>query len=246
MMEILVLTFDAPLMSFGASIVDHHSKTSEFPSRSMITGLLGNALGYDHSDAGKLTRLQERLVLAFRQDCPGEHIIDYQTVDLGQEHMRDTVAWTTWGRVDGRKGGPSVRGTHQRYRYYIADGVVVGFVVLEPPAESPHIHDIQQALKKPARPLFVGRKCCLPSRRIFNEIIEGESLLQALKNYPLQCKQKYQTAGEDSGFIAQWPHGEDTEIAITKLLTDERDWENQIHCGQRLIKEGRIKHDTQR
>ena len=245
-MEILALVFDSPLMSFGAPIVDRHGKTSEFPSRSMITGLLGNALGYDHSDVGKLARLQERLVLAFRQDCPGERIIDYQTVDLGQEHMRDNVAWTTWGRVDARKGGPSVKGTHERYRHYIADGVVVGFVVLEPPAESPHIRDVEEALRKPARPLFIGRKCCLPSRRIFNEIIEGESLLQVLKNYPLQCKREHHTAGEDSGFIAQWPNGEDNEIAMTKLLTDERDWENQVHCGQRLIKEGRIKHDKHR
>ena len=246
-MEILVVTFDSPLMSFGAPIVDHHGRTSEFPSRSMVTGLLGNAMGYDHSDTEKLERLQERLVLAFRQDCPGEHVVDYQTVDLGQEYMRDKAAWTTWGHVDMRKGGPSVTGTHVRYRHYIADAVVVGFVTLNPSHETPRIHDLKEALQRPARPLFIGRKCCLPSRRIFNEIIQGESLLQVLQSYPLQCKQDYEArAGKDTGLIAQWPHSEDSGMAMTRLLSDGRDWQNQVHCGQRLVKEGRIEHDEHR
>ena len=45
MVDALLLRLDAPLMSFGAPMVDSNGVIQEFPALSMLTGLLGNALG---------------------------------------------------------------------------------------------------------------------------------------------------------------------------------------------------------
>ena len=70
-MDVLILRFDAPLMSFGAPIVDNQGEIQPYPALSMMTGLLGNALGFDHSEFDRLERLQERLRYASRQDRRG-------------------------------------------------------------------------------------------------------------------------------------------------------------------------------
>ncbi len=237
-MKILVLKFSAPIMAFGAPIIDEHGKTANFPPKSMITGLIGNALGYHHSDSEKLQRLQGRLKIASRQEKRGEKIIDYQTADLGKKYMQDKGGWTTYGSVDTRKGA-SKKGTHIRYRHYIADGMVTVFVGLEPEDESPGVGELKEAIINPVRPLFIGRKCCIPSGRVFDGIIEEETPLKALKTYPSQIK-------TDGWFYAQW-EGKKSEVnSLTATITDERDWDNQVHCGERIIYKGRVKYESNR
>ena len=41
MIEVLLLRFDAPLMSFGGPIVDQRGVTRDFPAASMLAGLIG-------------------------------------------------------------------------------------------------------------------------------------------------------------------------------------------------------------
>ena len=48
MRDALILRFDAPLMSFGGPMVDHNGVVQDFPPTSLLTGLIGNALGYEH------------------------------------------------------------------------------------------------------------------------------------------------------------------------------------------------------
>ncbi|MDZ7717622.1 MAG: type I-E CRISPR-associated protein Cas5/CasD [Balneolaceae bacterium] len=184
-MDILILRLDAPLMSFGAPIIDRHGKVQPYPALSMLAGMLGNAFGYDHSDFGKLEALQKRLRYASRQDRAGQQIQDYQTVDLSQEFMLDHNAWTTEGWLDKRKGGSSSKGTHIRLRDYRADSIHTVAVTLQPADEKPTIEDLQQALQYPERPLFIGRKTCLPATLGFVNKMECESLTEALQKAPL-------------------------------------------------------------
>lgn len=104
-MDCLLLRLDAPLMSFGAVTVDQINPTWRFPARSMLVGLLGNALGWDHRDTGRLQALQARLRFAARWDAEPELLTEYQTVDLGQDFMMDT-GWTTRGSAKTAKGAP--------------------------------------------------------------------------------------------------------------------------------------------
>lgn len=230
--NILLLRFEAPLMAFGGPIVDNYGVIRKFPAQSMLTGLIGNALGFDHRDFDPLKRLQKRIRFAARIDRSGREIIDYQTVELGQDFMENT-GWTTRGKPEKKAGGAAASGTHIRYRHYLADGSLTLVLTLDPPDENPNLDDIEAALIEPARPLFFGRKCCLPSVPMVIGRVEGASLLSALKSYPAQDGEEY--------IFAQWPidAGEKEEGRIVPL-TDERDWRNQLHCGKRFLRQGMI------
>lgn len=237
-MDVLILRLDAPIISFGAPIIDRHGKVQSYPALSMIAGMLGNALGYDHGDFDKLESLQTRLRYASRQDRAGQEIRDYQTVDLSQEFMLDQNAWTTQGWLDKRKGGSSSKGTHIRLRDYRADSVHTVALTLDPNDEKPMIQDLQQALKFPERPLFIGRKTCLPAGPLFIKQMECNSLTEALQNVPLSNR-----ADQRDKFPAWWPVEEDKDqpkADMEQPVTDRRDWKNQIHVGERWIAHGEI------
>ena len=129
-MDILLLRFDAPMMSFGDVIVDHNNTTDRFPRLSLLAGLFGNALGYRHGDADALEALQSRISFAARWDHAPERLIDYHTVDLGQKKLC-MPGWTTHGKTEWRGGaGTTRKGTHQRYRHYWVNGVMTLSVTL--------------------------------------------------------------------------------------------------------------------
>jgi CRISPR system Cascade subunit CasD len=182
-MDCLILRFDAPLMSFGGVMVDQHNPTDLFPGLAMLTGLFGNALGWHHRDAARLDALQARLRFAARWDVRPERMKDYHTVDLGQEFMVDT-GWTTRGMREDRKGDrENSRGTTIRYRHYLANGLMTLAVGLADEAD-PSLDALEAALGAPARPLFIGRKACLPAASILVERRVASCLKAALEAVP--------------------------------------------------------------
>lgn len=238
-MKILLMRLDAPLMSFGAPIVDNHGVIQAYPAQSLITGMIGNALGYDHSQFDRLQQLQERLRYASRADRPGERIRDFQTVSLGADYMSDKRAWTTDHTLEERKGGKASKGTHIRYRYYWADAVHTLALTMERAEEAPRLSDISRALEAPERPLFIGRKACPPAGHLVLGIIEAPDLKAALERAPLHDR-----AESTTEFKGWWPSepGADDPSSPTqhRPVTDERDWANQIHVGERWIAHGMI------
>jgi len=222
-------------------MVDNLGVTRPFPARSMITGLLGNALGYDHRDVTPLQALQERLWFATRCDRTASPLIDYQTVDLGQPAMRET-GWTTEGTVETRGGGKAKTGTHERHRHYLADAIYTVAVTLRPAEVEPTIETIATALAEPARPLFLGRKCCIPSVPLILAKVEATSLVGALRGAPSIAETRRRST-DGPHHEAWWPAEEEgDEVAESRLLpvTDERDWSNQIHVGRRFLRHGLI------
>jgi CRISPR system Cascade subunit CasD len=230
-MDILLLRFDAPLMSFGGPIIDNHGIIQPYPALSMISGLLANALGYDHGEYDAIQRLQARLEYASRQDQKAIRLRDYQTVDLGQESMSDDLAWTTWGYLERRRGGSAGSGTQIRLRDYWADAIYTVALTLNPADESPKIDDLQQALIAPERPLFIGRKACLPAARIMLGRVRAGELLDPLRDA--------KWAKGTGVFPAWWPTSPGNE-ANRRPVTDTRDWANQIHVGERWIAMGKV------
>ncbi|MBI4701172.1 MAG: type I-E CRISPR-associated protein Cas5/CasD [Deltaproteobacteria bacterium] len=243
--DILLLRLDAPLMSFGAPMVDERGVIQPFPALSMLTGLLANALGYDHRDEERLGALQERIRYASRCDRKGEMLRDYQTVDLDPETSPwmdpRQVGWTTRGRVAERGGGKAKKGTHIRFRDYWADSVHTVAVLLDPAEKEPGVQQLAGAIEWPARPLFIGRKCCLPATRILLGVVRAPSLICALA----RCARPDARRKPDSGRLsAWWFDGDDASASAggSRVIpvTDERDWHNQIHVGRRLMRHGQI------
>jgi CRISPR system Cascade subunit CasD len=235
-MKVLLLRLDAPLISFGGTVIDAKNVTDDFPSRSMVTGLLGNALGLDHRDVPQLSRLQERIQLACRRDRAGERLIDFQTVDLGQSFLEE--GWTTWGKKEGRGGGTAGSGTHIRYRHFLADAVYTLALTLSPADEAPSLEQLAGALDAPARPLFLGRKACLPSGPLSLGVREVESLLDALRAAPLSAR--VGRAGAPTCLV-RLPRGTSLPGGVAfaeRAVTEERDWPNQVHVGRSIVLEG--------
>ena len=103
-------------------------------------------------------------------------------------------------------------------------------------ADSPNLRQLAQALNEPARPLFIGRKTCLPSTPLLLGLIEAEDVMGALRKTP-PARRNGQTPPDK--LEACWPvrlglSEHSREVAVY----DRRDWRNQIHAGRRLCVEG--------
>ncbi len=234
MREVLILRLDAPFMSFGGVRVDNRGPTRDFPALAMIAGLLGNALGYDRRDAALLEALQRRIRYAVRCDRPGVRLTDFQTVDITQPFMAEP-GWTTHGAPEGRGGGTEARANlHIRYRDHWADAIYTVALALTPEEASPDLSTIERALKEPERPLFLGRKPCLPAAPIVVERRTASSLTDALVEAP-----RVAAARGSRGALRAWvPEGESVFGPSRAIaVTDERDWANQIVVGRRIVLE---------
>lgn len=234
----LLMRLRAPLIAFGGETIDNYGVIRDFPALSMVTGLLANALGWDRGDDVKHNRLQERLVMGARLDADGSRVEDYQTALL----FEDDAGWTTFGKKEGRKPSPSYapmpdgrKGlTLQRYRHYHADMDVLVALRLQSADESPRLDELASALDKPARPLFVGRKNCLPTDRLMAGWVEADDILGALQ---------LAVPTLQSSVRAQWPDGEGRMPGQQDRcldVCDERNWTSGVHGGWRPVREGLI------
>lgn len=231
-MHVLLLRLDAPMMSFGDVAVDYRRPVAPHPAQAMVTGLIGNALGYCRHETHLLSRLQDRLRLASRIDRGGVQFRDYQTVDLSERSpwmlgTKQGVGWTTRGRVEERGGGPDAKtGTHIRFRDFWADRIATLALTLDPPEETPTLAEVEKAFQEPARPLFVGRKSCLPASPLSLGLREALSLLAALQEVPRSSR------ADQGPLPACWPAEESDQW---ETAWDLRDWPNQIHAGSRRV-----------
>ena len=226
------LRFRAPLAAFGGEMIDAHGVIRNLPAQSMLTGLLANALGWTRAMRTEHQALQERIVfgVVWEGDVAYGRMTDYQTAQLGKNDR----AWTTRGVPAGRAGGAATyAGAHQRWRDYHADLRLAAVLRLEPADADPTLDALAAALDRPARPLFIGRKCCLPSARILagwvTDAADARAALQAVAPT---------SAG---GLLAFWParEGAGGGVRIT-TVTDERNWVSGLHGGGRRICEGSI------
>lgn len=225
-------------MSFGDVVVDHFNRTQRFPYRSMLTGLFANALGWDRRETALHEELQTRIRYAARVDLPGQVVRDYQTVDFSPGGpSASELAWTTRNQLEPRKG-QSGDGTHIRLRDYVADGLVAVAVTLAHSGDGLSVGDVKQALMAPARPLFLGRKCCLPSCPVFIKEMEASSPREALANLPVLTRPGETAVQTSVAMISEATLGSHGGLPVYR--TEDKDWNNSIHVGRRRYVEERI------
>lgn len=237
MVRHLVLRLASPLIAFGGEAIDNQGVTRDFPALSMLTGLIANALGWDRSEDVLHNRLQQRLCMGTvlepmaRQGGgrASTRLVDFQTAELGAADK----GWTTWGEPEERRGGAgSYSGPHLRYRHYHAELTAWVALHLADADEAPTLDTIAAALDRPARPLFIGRKPCLPTGRLVAGWQEAEHVLGAL-----QAWVRHLPAGAQ-GWRAQWPDGQGRLPADRRSeLCDERNWTSGVHGGWRPVRE---------
>ena len=238
-MRHLILNLESPLMAFGGETIDNLGVIRWFPAASMLTGLFANALGWRRTERERHQRLQDRLVFAARIDrepAGGVRMTDFQTAQLGAKDQ----GWSTHGRPEGRAGGANTYDApHLRFRDYFADMRVTVALRLQPAGDKPTLDDLSDALQEPARPLFIGRKPCLPTTSLFRGFSEGDTALAALLTTTLD-----EPGGEQDSVKLLWPNGEGVDGITanrTYMLTDHRNWGSGLHGGGRQVCEGTAK-----
>ena len=227
----LVLRLDAPMMAFGGVTIDHLGPTRNFPTASMLTGLIGNSLGWNWSDRRLHQEIQDRLVFAARLDQNGIRIADTQNAQLS----KNDKGWTTFGIPEGRDGA-SYDAPHRRFREYLADASVRVVLRLDREDEAPNLSELAEAFDRPARPLYLGRKPCLPSMPLLeqgsNRWIVADTAWAALCAIP----------GTETRFRAQWPINEGPSVGecVDRIvdMPDLRNWHTGLHVGVRQTIDG--------
>lgn len=225
--EWLHLRLAAPLMAFGGVAIDHVGPTREFPSASALTGLLANALGYRREEGARHQTLQNSLVFAALSVMPDGRSVPLVVTDAQNAKLeKSDRGWTTWGAPEGRAGA-TYDSPHRRRRDYLADHetrVVLRLVV----DEGPTLDDVAAAIDRPARPLFIGRKPCLPASPLLVGLAEGATAYAALRSLGIHGQ-------------AIWPdEGDSPDGALRHDITDLRNWHSGLHGGSRIVMEGHI------
>ena len=223
------MLLEAPMMSFGGPAVDHVRPTMAFPGASMLAGLLGNAMGWDWSMRQELQSIQDRLVYGCAIARKGEALVDNQNAKLS---LADE-GWTTRGQPEGRAGAPSTYECHHRMsKHYHADQSVRVVFRTDNPNETTALAVF---LKHPMRPLYIGRKNCLPTCRVFAGVVEADTVHEALVEWCLLQD------GAPAHAVGMWPDGEgpsptkhDEHYSFMDS-PDVKNWRTGLHGGSRRV-----------
>jgi CRISPR system Cascade subunit CasD len=228
------------MVAFGDVMIDGLGRIREVPSQSALSSLLANALGVRREEYERLGRLQERLQFGCRIDSVSDRFTDFQTAQLGKADR----SWSTTGIVHERAGGPQTyESPHIRERDYDAGVRMVVVLRLAPEEESPTLDDVAHALDWPVRPLFLGRKCCLPAGRLLDGFVLAESMLQALQLTPKSATPPGR-AGRNSPLVLSIPAEGACPPGFEEVAsTEERDWPAGVHAGLKRRYRGLVPQD---
>lgn len=138
-MSTLLLRLAGPMQSWGTDSKFDVRRTQREPSKSGVIGLVAAALGVSRQDRQALATLA-CLRFGVRVDREGTLLRDYHTAHT-------------------EKGGAYVTN-----RYYLADAVFVAGLESE---DGALLEKMGEALVSPAFPLYLGRRSCPPTGRIF-------------------------------------------------------------------------------
>ena len=238
-MRCLILALEAPIMSWAKPTQDATAAPNRpFPGVSMVTGLMANALGFTRENHRALQIMQDAIIIASRIDREPAlpHLDDLQTAELAFNDR----AWTTMGRPQGRGGERSkYQHPHPVRRLYLQDTVAtvaVSFRENEPRA--PDLEDVAQALDRPHRPLYIGRRSCIPSRPVNAGLREAAGPLTAVMNEPLLWHDPRQPQVRMQWTEDQNHAGLPVTPTIITTADDLRDWDSRLMGGHRYVIEG--------
>lgn len=167
-------------------------RSAEAPTKSGVTGMLCAALGVGRREAEAWFPKLNTLRMGVRVDLPGIRSWDWHTVG-GRLRMRIAEA-----------EGKSKPGALLTRREYLCDASFL--VALQGDPEL--IAQLAAALENPKWTLYLGRKCCPPSRPVFSRgqcpPAEFSDLLSALSSIPWQPRQKWDKPPESVDCFLEW------------------------------------------
>lgn len=181
----LVLRLAGPLQSWGGQTDFNRRETLAEPTRSGVIGLLAAAQGRRRGDP--IEDLLD-LRLGVRVDQPGSLLRDYHTVS----DFRGVPLLSAQLSANGsQKRTQPAKHTAVTQRYYLQDAA---FVAAVEGAEE-LLHGLAAAIRRPAFPLALGRRACVPTQPLLlteeptgTELWSG-SLDRVLERVPWQASE---------------------------------------------------------
>ena len=191
---ILLLRLEGPLQSWGVRSRWSRRDTGPEPSKSAIIGLLGCAEGIRRPDwrSGAepdrtLEEWDRALCFGVRLDRPGVIETDYHTVQ--GRHWQANGKLKRTMTVEKYSGGkwrfPTDIHTEITWRDYLHDAAFLVALDVKPEHQAASrdlLAHLEERLRHPKWPLYLGRKACVPARpildRLTNQYADLESALR--------------------------------------------------------------------
>lgn len=157
-MATLLIRLAAPLQAWGSSSKFNIRTTEREPTKSGVIGMIAAAMGIKRCDDPEKLKPLTALSFGVRVEKEGKLLKDFHMVH----------------EMTGKKD------SHVTERYYLSDAVFIAALESEDRAL---LERIEQALRAPVYPLFLGRRSCPPTLPLSLGIRDG-SLETALRNEP--------------------------------------------------------------
>ncbi|MFW5416442.1 type I-E CRISPR-associated protein Cas5/CasD [Nocardiopsis sp. CNT-189] len=165
--DVLALRLGGPLQSWGGGTRFTTRGTLSHPTKSGVVGLCAAALGRPRgADLSDLAALE----FGVRTDRPGELLIDYHTMSAAS-HGPLAPKEQRLPTADGKMLKPG-EGKISR-RYYLQDAVFTAAFAGRTDGQRDLLRRLEEALRRPRYPLFLGRRSCPPDRPVLIARFEG-------------------------------------------------------------------------
>lgn len=176
--KFILLWLEAPLQSWGYDSKFGRRDTLDFPTKSGVLGLVLCALGASGEQKELLSRFADlrQTVFSYRYSRNGNMVQrqtllrDFQMIGSGYDDKNLWESLLVPRKSDGSKRTSDGGGTKLTHRYYLQDAIFS--VIMEVPADL--VTEIQRAFSNPAFPLYLGRRCCVPTDLIFRGVFDSE------------------------------------------------------------------------
>lgn len=165
----LVLRLAGPLQSWGSESRFNRRETDSMPTKSGIVGLLAAAAGRRREDP--ILDLVA-LDLGVRVDQPGTILRDYHTAS---DHRGAPLLSAKVDRSGRQARTSPAKHTAVTQRFYLQDAIFLAVVE----GARPVICGLADAVRQPAFPLALGRRCCAPTQPLVIPPPEGEGAVWA-------------------------------------------------------------------
>lgn len=193
----LLLRLEGPMQSWGTGSRLQIRRTDPWPSKSGVLGILLCAQGVPREKSAEVLRPLVELTMGVRVDSAGDMGWDYHT------------AGAKYGirRADGK--GVKFTATTDKLetllsrRQYLFDASFL--VALQGDPQT--IRTCAESIQNPVWTPFLGRKCCVPTRPIYEDSGEFASLLRALASVPARARFGQACGAQERPVILEHPAG---------------------------------------
>lgn len=172
--NVLKLVLDGVLQSYGTESKWDTRDTGYYPTKSAIIGMIGCAMGIERDDT-YLDILSKNISINVRIDKPGRPLDDLQTVNYPVLQANGSL----------KKNKKKDLFYPLLNKFYLQDAVFTVFVV----GSLELLNSIYDAFQRPFWPVYLGRKCCIPSRPICIErpFENVENIEDFIQKSPIIC-----------------------------------------------------------